>query len=153
MKRLFIFLGITFFITWSVEFAMMANGGLSNPYALVGLSIVMFIPAISVIITRLITKEGFKNFGLKPHFKGNIKYYLIAWFVPPLLISLGALIYFLIFPSHFDLTMTTMLATYKAQGLDASTQMLTVILITQLLVGLFLGPVLNIITTLGEEIG
>jgi hypothetical protein len=54
---------------------------------------------------------------------------LLPGLFPPLLISLDALIYFLIFPSHFDPTMTTMLATYKAQGLDATTPMLTGILI------------------------
>lgn len=153
MKRLVIFLGLAFVLTWAVEFALMANGGLANPYALVVLSGIMLIPAISVVITRLITKEGFKNFGLKPHFKGNIRYYLMAWFGPPLIIFLGALIYFLVFPSHFDPTMSVMAAQYQAQDIDATTQMLTGILIAQLLIGLFVGPALNIITTLGEEIG
>ncbi|KNZ41284.1 CPBP family intramembrane glutamic endopeptidase [Acetobacterium bakii] len=153
MKRLVIFLGLAFGLTWAVEFALMANGGLSNPYAILVLTGVMLIPALCVVITRLITKEGFKNFGLKPHFKGNIRYYLMAWFVPPLLIFLGALLYFLIFPANFDPTMSVMAAQYQAQGLDATTQMMTGILISQLLIGLLVGPVLNIITTLGEEIG
>lgn len=149
MKRLGIFLGLAFVLTWAVEFALMANGGLSNPYAIVVLGGGMLIPALSVVITRLITKEGFKDFGLKPYFNGNIRYYLMAWFGPPLLIFLGALIYFLIFPSHFDPSMSNMAAQHK----DVTAQMLAGILIAQLLIGLLVGPVLNIITTLGEEIG
>ena len=77
MKRLGIFLGLTFFLTWALEFALMANGGLASSYSIFVLSAVMLMPAISVVATRLITREGFKNFGLKPHLKGNVRYYLI----------------------------------------------------------------------------
>src|SRR5659263_601347 len=108
MKRLVIFLGLAFILTWIVEFILMANGGLSNPYGYVVLAGIMFIPALSVVITRLVTKEGFKNFGLKPHFKGHIRYYVIAWFGPSLLIVCGAAFYFLLSPSHFDPTMSNM---------------------------------------------
>nr|WP_320026327.1 type II CAAX endopeptidase family protein [uncultured Acetobacterium sp.] len=153
MKRLAIFLGLTFFLTWTLEFALMANGGLSNSYAIFVLSAVMLMPAISVVATRLITREGFKDFGLKPHFKGNVRFYLIAWFGPALLIALGALIYFLLFPSQFDPTMSQMAGIYAAQGVSLPEGSLFTIFITQLTFGIFLGPLLNIITTSGEEIG
>lgn len=55
MKRLGIFLGITFLLTWTPEFALMANGGLGNSYAIVVLSAVMLMPAPGVVATRLIT--------------------------------------------------------------------------------------------------
>lgn len=153
MKRLFVFLGLTFVLTWIVEFTLMANGGLSGPYAYIVLAGIMFIPALSVVITRLITKEGFKNFGLKPHFKGHIRYYVIAWFAPSLLIVCGAVCYFLIFPSHFDPTMSNMFQLYRAQGVDATQSTLMASFLAQVVVGLLFGPLLNIITTLGEEIG
>ncbi|HEY5558020.1 type II CAAX endopeptidase family protein [Acetobacterium sp.] len=153
MKRLFIFLGLTFVLTWIVEFTLMANGGLSGPYAYIVLAGIMFIPALSVVITRLITKEGFKNFGLKPRFKGHIRYYVTAWFAPSLLIVCGALFYFLISPSHFDLTMSNMFQLYRAQGADATQSTLMASFLAQVVVGLLFGPLLNIITTLGEEIG
>ena len=153
MKRLFIFLGLTFVLTWIVEFTLMANGGLSGPYAYIVLAGIMFVPALSVVITRLITKEGFKNFGLKPHFKGHIRYYVIAWFAPSLLIVCGALFYFLISPSHFDPTMSNMFQLYRSQGVDATQSTLMASFLAQVVVGLLFGPLLNIITTLGEEIG
>jgi len=153
MKRLGIFLGTTFILTWSLEFILMANGGYSNSYLIYILSGVMLIPAISVVITRLITGEGFKNFGLKPHFKGNIKFYLMAWFGPSLLILAGAALYFLIFPSNFDPTMSSITQVYQAQGIDVTPSSMTTIFIAQFAAGILLSPVLNIITTLGEEIG
>lgn len=153
MKRIGIFLGITFFLTWSLAFALMANGGLTSDYAILVLSVIMLLPAIGVVATRLITKEGFKNFGLKPNFKGNIRYYLAAWFGPALLIALGGLIYFLLFPSQFDPTMSQMAELYAAQGLDLPDDGLLTIMISQVVLGIFLSPLLNIITTSGEEIG
>lgn len=153
MKRIGIFLGITFFLTWTLEFTLMANGGLTSDYAIFVLSAVMLMPAISVVATRLITKEGFKDFGLKPHLKGNVRYYLAAWFGPAFLIILGALFYFLIFPSQFDPTMSQMAEVYVAQGLSLPEGTLLTIFITQLAMGIFISPILNIITTSGEEIG
>jgi membrane protease YdiL (CAAX protease family) len=105
------------------------------------------------VATRLITKEGFKDFGLKPHLRGNVRYYLIAWFGPALLIALGALIYFLLFPSQFDPTMNQMASLYAAQGVSLPEGTLFAIFIAQLALGIFLSPLLNIITTSGEEIG
>jgi len=153
MKRIGIFLGITFFLTWTLEFTLMANGGLTSSYAIFVLSAVMLMPAISVVATRLITKEGFKDFGLKPHLKGNVRYYLAAWFGPAFLIILGALFYFLIFPSQFDPTMSQMAEVYVAQGLSLPEGTLLTLFITQLAMGIFISPILNIITTSGEEIG
>ncbi len=153
MKRLGIFLGLTFLLTWILEFALMANGGLSNSYATIILSVVMLLPAISVVITRFITKEGFKNFGLKPHFKGNIRFYLMAWFGPALLIALGAMVYFLIFPSQFDPSMSQITAINEAQGISMAGGTIYTIFILQLVLGIFLAPLINIITTSGEEIG
>lgn len=153
MKRIYIFLGICFALTWSLEFFMMANGGLSSTYSTVMLSAVMLIPALSTIATRLITKEGFSNFGIKPHFKGNIRYYLAAWFLPSLLIAAGAVLYFLLFPAHFDPTMSQIAQQYQSLGLALPEGSMMLIFLSQLLMGFFLGPLLNIITTSGEEIG
>jgi membrane protease YdiL (CAAX protease family) len=39
-------------------------------------ALVCFSPAIANVLTRLITKEGFKNNYLRGNFKGNMKYYV-----------------------------------------------------------------------------
>ncbi len=38
----------------------------------------MFAPALAHLLTRIFTKEGFKDLKLFPNFKGNIRYYLAA---------------------------------------------------------------------------
>ena len=56
----------------------------------------MFFPTIGVLLTRLITKEGFKNAWIRPNIKGNVKPYLVAYFGPSVLTILGTLLYFVI---------------------------------------------------------
>lgn len=66
------------------------------------LTILMLTPAASVIITRLVTKEGFADLYLKPHFKGNFKWYLAAYFGTPAVAYFGAAVYFLIFRNDWE---------------------------------------------------
>lgn len=65
------------------------------------LTVLMLTPAASVIITRVLTKEGFAGLHLKPNFKGNIKLYLAAYFGTPAAAFSGAVIYFMIFRSKW----------------------------------------------------
>lgn len=158
MKKIYMFLLITFILTWGLAFGLMANGGYSNPMATLVISGCMFMPAIAVIITTMITKERFKDVWIKPNFKGNIKYYLIAWFAPAILIIIGAVVYYLVFPSHFDGNMTMMVNSLKDQLASMNQPVLTdevlkVSLISQIFMGLLLSPLLNFIPCLGEELG
>lgn len=57
-------------------------------------NIILISPAIGVIITRLTTGEGFKNLWIKPNFKGNVKYYLMAWLGSVLFVAIGTLVYY-----------------------------------------------------------
>ena len=81
-KRLYLFLAIVFIISWSLVAIIPLSGNkYGSQISLVILSVLMLIPALSSILTRIITKEGFKNMYLEPRFKKNIKYYLIAYFM------------------------------------------------------------------------
>ena len=129
-----------------------------SPYISTVLSVVMFFPALAVIITRLITKEGFKNSYIKANFKGNIKLYLIAWFLPMVLTVIGAVIYFLIFPTTFDLSMADMINStkqlYNEMGMeDLSTdEMIHMQLVIQIVISIF-SPAINAFVCFGEEWG
>ena len=46
----------------------------------------MFTPTVSNLLTRLVTKEGLQKLYLRSNFKGNIKKYVLIFFVPTLLI-------------------------------------------------------------------
>lgn len=151
-KRLILFVVLTIVIAWII-FSLVPICGLTYGK---GLSIVviaagMFVPALSSILTRLLTKEGFHNMYLRPHFKGHIKDYLLVFFGPTALLLLSGVVYFLIFPANFDSEFTILkgLATSgSTSGISAS----TLLLISVLQVAL-IGPVVNIIPTMGEELG
>lgn len=158
MKKIGIFLSITFILTWAIGFGLMFNGGYTNQYATLIVAGCMFMPAIATIITTMITKEKFKDVWIKPNFKGNIKYYLIGWLAPVVLVLFGAAVYFIIFPSHFDGSMTTMINNTKdqlaslGQAIPSDGQLKT-LLVVQLVSSIFIAPVINFIPCLGEELG
>lgn len=151
-KRLIIFIVLTIITAWIV-FLLIPIFGLANK---TGLSVVilmtaMFVPALSNVLTRLITKEGFGDMYLRPHFKGHIKDYLFVYFGPTVLLFLGGAVYFLIFPGSFDPELTALkglIAASGKQGLTASS-----LLLVQTLTVIVIGPIINIIPTMGEELG
>ena len=103
-KRILIYIGSTFLLTWiyclAVIYPMMRGETLSGVPAVMTQFLVaaaMFFPAIGVLITRLVTKEGFKNVWIRPNIKGNIRTYLLAYFGPGVLTILGTILYFVIF--------------------------------------------------------
>jgi membrane protease YdiL (CAAX protease family) len=151
-KRLILFISLTIIIAWIV-FLLIPICGLTygSGLSIIILAAAMFVPAFCNILTRLITKEGFNNMYLRPHFKGHMKYYLFVYFGPTALLFLSGVIYFLIFPGSFDpeLTVLKKLAASSGKpGLSAS-----VLLIVQVLQIAVIGPIVNIIPTLGEELG
>lgn len=151
-KRLIIFIALTITIAWTL-FLLIPICGLTYGTALpmVIIMAAMFAPGVSSILTRLITKEGFGNMYLRPHFKGHVKAYLLVYFGPTVLLFLSGAVYFLIFPGSFDPELTALkglVALGGKQGITAST-----LLIVQVLILVAIGPIINIIPTLGEELG
>ncbi|MEG1316088.1 MAG: type II CAAX endopeptidase family protein [Oscillospiraceae bacterium] len=155
-KQLLVFLGITFLITYLYEFLFVGN--LSKlpalaPYTTYFVAGAMFLPAIGMLLTRLITHEGFKNLFVAPKFKGHIRFYLAAWILPWVAIILGAVLYFVVFPQSFDPNMGAIAQSYAAQGMDFDADAMRIMIISQILMSLLLSPILNIITCAGEEWG
>lgn len=108
-------------------------------------AVLMFFPAIGVLITRIFTREGFKNAMLHLNLKGNLRYYLIGWLGPMVLTLLGAVIYFVVCPSEFTLT------TYKTM---METQPMSPTMFWTLQAALMcVAPLLNLIPCFGEEWG
>ena len=80
LKRILIYVIVTFALTWAycllVVYPIASGETLSGvPAAATQLLVAaaMFFPAIGVLLTRLVTKEGFRDTWLRPHIKGNIK--------------------------------------------------------------------------------
>lgn len=165
MKRIAVFLAVTFALTWAYDFGVVypVSSG-----AIVGVPPVatqfvtgaaMFFPAIGVLVTRLVTREGFKNSVIKPRgFKKSLPWFLVAWFAPPVLACAGAAVYFLAFPQDFDPSMSLMLTTAQQQveatgGAQVTADALRSMLLMQLPFAVLMAPALNIFTTFGEEWG
>ena len=157
-KRILIFLGVTFGITCLYEIGVVGrllHSGNKEIQAVGQLlvAMAMFIPAIGVVITRLITKEGFADSWIRPNLKGNVKYYLFAWFGPVALTILGAVIYFLIYPNNLTFNMEYLASVYKANGLTMEASQLRNMIAGQTVVAILMAPILNAITCFGEEWG
>ena len=164
MKRIAIFLAVTFALTWAYEFGVVypaSSGALTGipPVATQFITgAAMFFPAIGVLVTRLVTREGFKNSVIKPRgVKKSLPWFAVAWFGPAILSVIGAAVYFLVFPQDFDPSMSAFVASTQQQAATTGSELpadtVTMMLLAQLPFAVFLAPVLNIFTTFGEEWG
>ena len=162
LKRVVVYLLITFGLTWAycllVVYPIVNDQSLTGVPALaaqLAVAACMFFPSLGVLLTRLITREGFKDNWLRPHIKGNLKPYLLAWFGPAILTFAGMALYFLLFPGELDLTFSYFAATLEAAGapmeeLPISIELLMAIQCVQ---AVYMAPILNFVTCFGEEWG
>lgn len=148
IKRTMLFCAITFMLTWLlvavIPLSGLVYGGLQSTIIV---AVCMFMPTIGNILTRLITKQGFQDFKLAPKFKGNGKSYLFSYLVFIILIYLGILLYYLIYREQFDLT------AYIMWNGTSETESMYQVQLANLILATVISPVINIIPTLGEEIG
>lgn len=162
LKRVIVFIVITFALTWLYSIFLIypiasgeALNGIPSMTTQLTVAAAMFFPAIGVLLTRIVTREGFKNAWLKPHIKGNIKTYLLAWFGPSFLTLAGCAIYFLLVPGAFDPDCGYMRQTMEAAGMpyEAQAVPMNLLMLIQTLQAIFLAPILNFVTCFGEEWG
>ena len=165
-KRVWLFLGFAFGISWLTALVLFLTGGLQNSpvifmisgmpitLALVLLSTAyMFGPAIANFLTRWITKEGKENLWLKPHFdRGRWVHWLAAWFLPGILTILGAVVFFLIFPQYFDSELIVLREQMEMSGAGSMSN-LWLIVVLQTFQAMLISPLLNAVPTFGEEFG
>jgi uncharacterized protein len=110
------------------------------------LIVLMMTPALSVVLTRIITKEGVHELYLKPHFKGNIKWYLAAYILTPFVSYTGAVLYFLIFRNYNPLG-----SDYALENGFTSVSQFYQNLVPMILLAILINPLMGIIQCFGEE--
>ena len=143
----------TFLITWIIQIvvAILFWKGLTV-FGQLLMAIMMFVPLLGVLLSG----HTLSGMGWKPCLKGKIKFLLAAWFLPAVLTAIGAVLYFIVFPGHFDISGEylvaaagpEMLEQLEAQGLSYPLY----ILISA--VGcLTYAPLSNMILAVGEEAG
>lgn len=150
-KRIWIFIAITFGLTWGLILLMYLCGAAGSPLYSMSLSLCMMFPALGSILTRAITREGFKDMLLRPNFKGNWGKYVMAALMPLAFIATGAVLYYLIFPGEFDITGAAMSSALAASGVPAEAA--KTVMLVQAVTGVLLGPFVNLVFTFGEELG
>ncbi len=158
-KRIILYLAFTFIITYSLEIGLLRPllTGENQQLVLIGQSLVgmmMFVPAIAVLLTRVITREGLRNTLLRlPPFKSDWKYYLFAWFGPAILTVIGALLYFILNPGQFDPGLSYLSKAYESSGLTMETSQLQTTMLLQIATAFLIGPLINVLNCFGEEWG
>ena len=114
------------------------------------LTVLMFTPAVSVLLTTLLAGAGWKellaNFHLKPRLRQNKGRYLGVWLLTPVVAYLGAAFYFLLFPQQF--TLQSALAVESGmQGTDY-----IAFLATMIPLAVLVNPLMGLPQCLGEEL-
>jgi len=160
-RRIIIFLGFAFGIAWITGLIIYLTGGLTNsPQIAPGISLAlillatvyMWAPALGNILTRLITREGWKDMGLRPHFKKGWRYWLAGWVLPAGMTVFGAGVFFVLFPQYFDASLSLVhKQTAASPALSALSPWLFIAI--QLVAAVLISPIANSLATFGEEFG
>ena len=164
VKRIVIFLIFAYSIAWATGLVIYLTGGLAkSPQIFGGLPLAVVLlataymgaPALAHILTRLITREGWKGLYLQPKFKQGWRYWLICWFAPAFLVVVGMVVYFALFPQYFDPSLGAVrrLLEQRTQGLALPQINPWTIVLSQAIFAVIAAPILNALPVLGEEFG
>ncbi|MEX2144145.1 MAG: CPBP family glutamic-type intramembrane protease [Anaerolineales bacterium] len=166
LRRIGIFLFLAFGIAWAFGLWVYLTGGLVNSPELIpdtGITLAlplialgyMWAPALAHILTRVLTREGWKGSGLGLRLE-RWGTWAAAWFLPTILTFLGVLVYFLVYPQHFDQdlgALAQMIEALESRTGEAFPFSIWTLVLIQLGVGAFISPFINSFFTFGEEFG
>ena len=170
-RRITVFLLFAFGIAWATALVIYLTGGLADSLLLVDTPVFqlrlatvlmatayMFAPALAHVITRLITREGWADVWLRPHFRRGWSFWALAWVLPALLTIVGGIVYFGLFPQHFDPNLGPLQALLDAQSAQLGQEIelpfpLAVLALLQVGQAILLAPLINSFFTFGEEFG
>ena len=157
-KRLAVFLGVTFGLSWTTwAIAGVITGavtqGVSASLPMVAIvAVSMFFPLVGALTANAVApKEQRIDLGVRPRIKGNGRLYALAWLMPAVLTFIGGALFFLVFPQLFDGDAAQLRSALEASGVPAD--QLGLIVMGQLLAAVTVGPLINSIPSLGEEVG
>ncbi len=115
----------------------------------------MFLPALTTLIVKRLTHDKGGLF-LQLNIRKAWKQYLLAAFIPGVLEVIGVVLYFFIFPSHFDLSLTYAAQLLALNGQTVELPQLSLPLVIGIGMLLILAAPLVIVNhaaAFGEEIG
>ena len=154
-KNIFWFLGITVLLSWPLFLGTLALGDMDATAKQLTIqalwAIAMWGPGIAAILTTLfIAKQPFSSLRLNA--LGPKRFYLWAWLLPAALTILGGAFTLLFGIAKLDLNFTMIHDALSAAPGGADVPPMVIVL-SQALLALTLGPVINVLFTMGEELG
>ena len=143
----------TFLIAYIMQIiaAIFYRKGLVTVFQLI-IAVTMFAPLFGVLLSG----NKLKGMGWKPRLKGKIKFLLAAWFLPAILTAIGAVLYFAVFPGHFDLSGAYVAENVGAEVLEQmEAQGITypMYVLISAISSIIYAPLINTFTAVGEEAG
>ena len=153
-KRILIFIAFVIVVSWAVVLAVKQSGMMeTNPTAGMMLAnyIIITLPALANIFTRLITKEGWGNLLLRPKFKRGWRFYLAGWLLPLLASIVGGGLFYLLSPRAFDPNLGQVRSMFAPlPSLAAQPWLAFLVFFVQTM---FVSMIFSGIASLGEEFG
>ncbi len=146
------YLIVTFGLAYLIQFLAAPLYRSNRAAAQLVLAAMMFVPSLGVLLSG----ADLKDMGWKPRIRKNIRPILFAWFAPLLLTVAGAVLYFLLFPQHFDLSGGYLSALGGAEALGQLKEQgisYPMYVLVSAVSSITYAPLLNMIAALGEEIG
>lgn len=170
VRRIAIYLLFAFGIAWATALVIWRTGGLTDspllltaPFPLslataLMATTYMFAPALAVVLTRLVTREGWGNAWLRPRLRMGWPYWLAGWIGPGILTILGGALFFAIFPRSFDPQLSALQEMLDAQAAQLGQEValpisLPMLVVAQTAQAMLIAPLLNSLFTFGEEWG
>ena len=152
-KALRIYLIGAFVLAWILQALAIpcARNGQAHAFQLL-LLVSMYAPFAAVLLARV----PLRGMGWRPKLRGRLRYYLAAWLGPAVLGILGGALYYLVFPSHLDMSGAIFTAQLGEEGLaqlEAQGMSLRSVILIQLVQALTWAPLINAAAALGEEVG
>jgi membrane protease YdiL (CAAX protease family) len=109
-------------------------------------------PAPANLITRLITREGWKNTWLWPKFRRGWPSYLLAILLPFLAVIVGAVVFYQVFPGSFDPNLGELKKFYASYSVAETTNPWIALMIITLVASIR-WLLQNGLFSIGEEFG
>ena len=121
-KKIIKFVVITYIIAWAIEipvslYSVKNPGMVGNSVFRIGMVIAMYVP----ILIAFILNKTLKGMGWKPKLKGNVRWIFWAILVPAVVVILGAVLFYVLYPDLFDSTASSYL---RKQGEDLGVDMI-----------------------------
>lgn len=154
-RRILIFLALVMGSSWAIALVVYASSMMkTNPAMAMSVAnyAIILTPALANILTRLVTKEGWRDLWLRPNFRRGWRFYLAAWLLPLLAVIVGAAVYYLLFPQSFDPSLAPVTALFASMTGAESTNPWPVFL-GLILQSAFLAVPINTLASMGEEFG